>query len=870
MEYDFREAIGRERLRLVMQQVPTMQAASVVVALVLSYAVRDLVPRGNIYSFVLSISAVAVSRVILYWRFLNADTKPFVEKNWKSAYLLLALLSGIVWGSSAFLILPHGNAWLLALFVLVMASLSASTTVSHSSIKWAPAAFIVPSMLFYAIRCMLDGGEHEPILAILIVLYLIVMLQYSLKHHGTIASSIALQFENRKLLEVSRQNEERLRVILDSTDNGILAVDASGKTIFSNRRFMELWRIPQSLADTGDDNAMLGFVLEQLVDPDGFLRKVKRLYGTADLDNDTLLFKDGRLFERYSMPMMDFGSVIGRLWSFRDITERMRAEDARRESEERYQELFENANDIIFTIDLAGRFTAINKAAEKITGYTLDDVLKMNISDVIAPEFVDVALRMLSRKGIGGGRTQYELEILCKDGGRVALEFSPRVIYRDGQPVGIQGIARDTTERKRAEEELRLSRQLLALHVQQTPLAVVQFDLEGHVREWNPAAEKIFGYSPEEAIGRHWTFVVSESVWDQLEGVWEELVSRRGGSRSTNENRTKDGRMINCEWFNTTLVDLEGRAVGVASLVMDVTEREKAEREKGKLQAQLLQAMKMEAIGRLAGGVAHDFNNILMVITGYSDLLLQKVGKGSPMHGELEEIKRAGDRAALMTQQLLAFSRKQIIEPKVMQLDRLVAEVLVMLARLIGENIALQTITGKSLGTVKADPGQIQQILMNLVVNARDAMPDGGKIVIETANVDLDEDYCALHSYVTPGRFVMLAVSDTGQGMSEEVKPHIFEPFFTTKERGSGTGLGLATTYGAVKQSGGSIEVYSEVGKGTTFRIYLPRVEEEAIQRGNDILPTDLREERRRCCSWRMSTPCGICAPGFSGVWGTR
>jgi CheY-like chemotaxis protein/two-component sensor histidine kinase len=240
--------------------------------------------------------------------------------------------------------------------------------------------------------------------------------------------------------------------------------------------------------------------------------------------------------------------------------------------------------------------------------------------------------------------------------------------------------------------------------------------------------------------------------------------------------------------------------------------------------------------------VAHDFNNILTVITGYSELLLQKVGKGSPMRGELEEINRAGDRAASLTRQLLAFSRKQIIEPKVVRLDRLVTELLSMLSRLIGENIELQTITGKSPASVKIDPGQFQQILMNLVVNARDAMPGGGKIVIETGNVDLDADYCVLHPYVTPGRFVMLSVSDTGQGMSKEVKAHIFEPFFTTKERGSGTGLGLATTYGAVKQSGGSIEVYSEVGAGTTFKIYLPRVEEEAKTPVNDTRPPDLPE----------------------------
>jgi signal transduction histidine kinase len=605
MDNEFREAIGREQLRLVMQQVPTMQAASVVVALVLSYAVRGIVPRGNILLFILLVLAVAAGRVIFYRRFLIARTKSFVETNWRSAYLLLALISGIVWGGSAFLILPRGNASLLALFLLVMTSLSASTTVSHSSIKWAPAAWIVPVLLLYAIRCILDGGEYGTILAFLLVLYLVVMLQYSLKHHGTIASSIALRFENLKLLEESRQDiterkrtevallesEERLRVILDSTDNGILAVDASGKTIFSNRRFSELWRIPQSLADTRDDDAMLDFVLEQLVDPDGFLRKVKRLYGTAEISNDTILFKDGRLFERYTMPMMDDGSVIGRLWSFRDIT-----------------------------------------------------------------------------------------------------------------------------DRKQAEEE------------------------------------------------------------------------------------------------------------------------------KEKLRAQLQQAMKMEAVGRLAGGVAHDFNNLLTAIMGNVSLALMKLSPSDPAGGLLAEANKAAESAASLTQQLLAFSRKQIIKPKVLDLNILIADMNKMLVRLIGENIDLKTVPGEDLGLVKVDAGQFEQILVNLAVNARDAMPEGGKLLIETANVDLDEEYCVMHPYVRPGRFVMLAVSDTGHGMSEEIKRQIFEPFFTTKPKGIGTGLGLATIYGVVKQANGSIEVYSEVGKGTTFKIYLPRVEAEAARTPEPSLPMELLE----------------------------
>ncbi|TFH31701.1 MAG: PAS domain S-box protein, partial [Deltaproteobacteria bacterium] len=421
-------------------------------------------------------------------------------------------------------------------------------------------------------------------------------LQYSLKHHGTIASSIALQFENLNLLEASRRNEERLRVILDSTENGILAVDASGKTIFSNRRFLELWRIPQSLADTGDDNAMLGFVLEQLVDPDGFLLKVKQLYGTADLGNDILLFKDGRLFERHSIPMMDLGSVVGRLWSFRDITDRMRAEDARRESEERYQELFENANDIIFTIDLAGKFTAINKAAEKITGYTLDDALKMNISSVIAPEFLDVALQMLSRKGIGGGRTRYELEIVCKDGGRIALEFSPGIIYRDGNPVGIQGIARDTTERKRAEEALRESEERFR-GLSEASLEGIMVHDQGVILDVNRSFVRLFGYGrPEELIGKNGPDLL---LTPESRSRILQRIERKGEGRIELTGVRKDGTTFAMETESRPM-KYRGRDARIVSF-RDLTDRKRDEEEKVKLQGQLQQAMKMEAIGRLAG-----------------------------------------------------------------------------------------------------------------------------------------------------------------------------------------------------------------------------------------------------------------------------
>ena len=336
--------------------------------------------------------------------------------------------------------------------------------------------------------------------------------------------------------------------------------------------------------------------------------------------------------------------------------------------------------------------------------------------------------------------------------------------------------------------------------------------------EVNRAAMAHYGYSREQFLALRVTDLVPEEDRVRLTGVLDALGP---GNRALGvwRHRTADGRWLDVETA-VHEVTFGGRQAALAVLI-DVTERRL-------LEEQLRQAQKMEAVGMLAGGIAHDFNNLLTIITGYSQLILNGQAPNDPNRASVEQILKAGDRAAALTRQLLAFSRRQVMQPKVLDLNQLVASLGVMLRRLIGEDIDLHLEMGPDLGRVNSDPGQVEQVIMNLAVNARDAMPKGGSLTIETCNVDLGEDYVRTHIAVRPGPYVMLAVSDTGTGMDTETLAHLFEPFFTTKGQGKGTGLGLSIVFGIVKQSGGNIGVYSEPGKGTSVKIYLPRVDQGA------------------------------------------
>ena len=426
-----------------------------------------------------------------------------------------------------------------------------------------------------------------------------------------------------------------------------------------------------------------------------------------------------------------------------------------------------------------------------------------------------------------GSRYESAYRVVRPDGD-IRIIHSHSEVTRDaaGRPCRLFGIVQDITERRRAEEAQRTAEQRLRHVVASSPAVLFTLRVEdGEFRGINWISENIqamLGYQVGETLGEAWwTSSIHPEDRDTVLDQWRSGIRSHECCAAEYRIRHKDGayRWIRGETrlFRTAAGELS-ELVGSLS---DISERKR-------LEGQLLQAQKMEAIGQLTGGIAHDFNNLLTVINGCSELSLMTLEAGDPRRPNLELVKEAGARGAALIRQLLAFSRKQVLEPRVLDLNAVVSNLEEMLRRTIGEDVTVRHILKPGLGRVRADPLQIEQILMNLAVNARDAMPQGGRLTIETADVELDEYFARTHAVVKPGPYVMLAVSDTGCGMDEEVQKHIFDPFFTTKGQGKGTGLGLSTVYGIVKQSGGSIWVYSEMGQGTTFKVYLPKVEEEA------------------------------------------
>jgi PAS domain S-box-containing protein len=484
-----------------------------------------------------------------------------------------------------------------------------------------------------------------------------------------------------------------------------------------------------------------------------------------------------------------------------------------------YESLLQSAPDAIVVVDATGTIRLVNRQVETLFGYHRTELLGRSVDMLVPLRVKDMHPQRRAgythdprTRPMGAG---LDLSARRKDGSEFPVDISLSAIQtKEGTLVS--AAIRDISERKVAEERNRL-----AAIVDASTDAIVGQTVDGVITSWNPAAERLYGYTASEAIGRS-TAMVYPPEGDELARTLETL---RRGERIEGLEATrvgKDGAHIDVLVSVSPIRDEQGRIVGIASISRDMTEKFAAARQRERLEAELQQSQRLESVGQLAGGIAHDFNNLIAVILNYATFVSEELDDRPKLKEDVEEIHRAAERAAALTRQLLIFSRRELPHPEVIDLNSVVGDMRKLLQRTIGEHIELVTRTADDLWSVTADRGQIEQVIMNLAVNARDAMPQGGRLVIETSMSLLDEEYVAAYVALAPGRYVRLTVADTGTGMTPEVADRAFEPFFSTKPKGKGTGLGLATVYGIVNQSGGKVSLYSEPARGTSVTIHLP------------------------------------------------
>ena len=608
-------------------------------------------------------------------------------------------------------------------------------------------------------------------------------------------------------------SEHRFRALVENSSDAIALLDAQGTIVYVSHSVQR----------------MMGFAPEEMVETCAFdhvhpedVEAVRRVFsallkspGVPMRAEYRRRHKDGtwRVMESTAMNRLPEAAVGAVVLNERDITERRQAEAEFR----KLSSAVEQSADIVVMTDRNGVIEYVNPAFETQTGYRREDVLGKT-PRILKSGLQDAYFYQSMWETLLAGKVFRCVLVNRKKNGDLywtEKTITPIVDER-GQIRNFISNDRDITQRRATEEALRSSEERYRLLFERNLAGVFRTSAEGKFTEANDSLARMLGYeSGAELLGNDTADCFDNP--QEPEALLRELETRGQVVSYEVRARRKDG---NEGWalLNSTLLrDQKGNVVGREGTILDITER------RG-LEQQLLHSQKMDAVGQLAGGVAHDFNNLLMVISSYAELLSDSIGgtNDKALH-QAREILKAAQRAAGLTRQLLAFSRKQVLSPCMLDLNAVLADIGRMLPRLIGENIQVEIRPGASLWKVKADPVQIEQVIMNLAVNARDAMPRGGHLVLETSNAQLDEEYARRHVGVLPGEHVMLTVSDTGCGIAADILPRIFEPFFTTKEKGKGTGLGLPTVYGIVKQSGGSIWVYSEVDRGTVFKVYLPR-----------------------------------------------
>jgi len=621
--------------------------------------------------------------------------------------------------------------------------------------------------------------------------------------------------------------------IINAVREPLIILDNDLRVIFASRSFYSAFKVRpeetlgQLIYDLGNkqwDIPQLRQLLETLLPRQTSLEDYEVEHEFTDIGRRTMLLNALEIHRKS-------GKERHILLAVEDITERKRQENLLSESEERYRRLFETANDGIVLLEKAeGKITHANPAITEMFGYSHDEFIGKSVIDIGFPGDIGTIQEISQTLEKDGILTYKDAPVQIKSAQVVFTD-----IYMVDRAKLVQVNLRDVTERKRMAEAYENERAYLSAVIDNIGEAIVICDAEGRIVRFNETARRLHGL-PEQSIPSDlWAQAQHYDLY-QEDGITPMPIKDTPLFRALQGECVKDVEIVvaakhSRPYFlvcnGQALTDETGKIYGAVVAMHDITERKQAEKEKERLQAQFSQAQKMESVGRLAGGVAHDFNNKLTVINGYAEMMAAVLPSSDPMYESVQQIHTAGKQSEAIVRQLLAFARKQTISPVQLDLNDTISPMLKMLQRLIGENIGLEWHPGKNLYRVKIDPSQVDQIMANLSLNARDSISDVGKVTIETKNTVVDEDYCKNNPEAIPGRYAMLVVSDDGCGMEKEVKDQLFEPFFTTKEVGKGSGLGLPSVYGIVKHNNGFINVYSEPGEGTVFKIYLPRHEAE-------------------------------------------
>lgn len=624
--------------------------------------------------------------------------------------------------------------------------------------------------------------------------------------------------ERKQAEEALRASEERYRLLFERNLAGVFLTAFDGRFIDCNESLARILGC-DSREDVLSRNALSIFHhpadLDKalaLLQEDGSLTGFEICLRKKDGSPVWVLTNLNLLAPPHGAPAMIVGTII-------DITERKRAHEAVRKSESELRVVWESALDGMRLTDGEGIVHRVNEAYCRLVGKPRE-ALEGHPMSVVHTEARQTEVLEKHRQRFRERNIPPHLErkITLWNGKTLHLELSNAFLTLPGQKDLVLSVFRDLTENKQAEAKIAERTAYLDALIEHTPLAIVAIDLKGVMQLCNPAFEQLFQYRQSETLGVSIdSLVATEDLMGEAVGITRRVTAGETVCISTCRRR-KDGKLVDVDLHAVPLI-VGGKLVGAYAIYRDLTEQKI-------LEAQLRQAKRMEALGLLAGGVAHAYNNLLLGMVGYSELLMNQLDASDPRRKYVEEIHSAGERASSLTRQLLAFSRKQILKPEVLDLNAVVSQASKMLRRFLGEDIEIESRLEPSLGRVRADAAQLEQVILNLAINARDAMPGGGKIILQTRDVEIEEGDVGQRADLLPGRYVMLAVTDTGSGMDRETQSHIFEPFFTTKGSTHRTGLGLATVEGIVKQSDGHIWVDSELGRGTTFTIYLPRTEE--------------------------------------------